>query len=279
MYAAAVALLACPECGGDLELIERVLRCPRRHSFDVSRHGYVRLATGAPTRIAGDTAAMVAARERFLAAGHFAPIAAAVRAAAIGDDSPVDSRILEVGAGTGYYLADVLTGLPGASGVGLDVATPAVRRLARAHPQAVAVAADVRRPLPIRSGVVSHVLSVFAPRPVAELARVMAPGGRYVLVTPTGRHLTELIDDFAMIRVDPDKQRRVDAALASLFAPIARQPIDFSMNLDHADVAALIGMGPSARHGEPEQRSARLAALPDRLEVTGSVQVTTFRRG
>ena len=46
------------------------LRCPRRHSFDIARQGYVDLRAGRAPH-AGDTAEMVAARADFLAAGHY----------------------------------------------------------------------------------------------------------------------------------------------------------------------------------------------------------------
>ena len=65
-----VAALACPHCGRDLRRPDpRRLACARGHSFDVSRHGYVNLVGGGGTPVRGDTAEMIAARERVRAAG------------------------------------------------------------------------------------------------------------------------------------------------------------------------------------------------------------------
>ncbi|HYN93942.1 MAG TPA: 23S rRNA methyltransferase, partial [Pilimelia sp.] len=86
MFAAVTPYLRCPVCGGGLAAADgdqppRALRCPRGHSFDVARQGYVHLGAGRSPH-AGDTAAMVAARADFLAAGHYDFISAALAGAA-----------------------------------------------------------------------------------------------------------------------------------------------------------------------------------------------------
>ncbi|MGW3618265.1 putative RNA methyltransferase [Micromonospora arida] len=75
--------LRCPVCGEPLEQATdtRALRCPRRHSFDIARQGYVNLLTGRAPHV-GDTPDMVAARADFQAAGHYDVISAALAAAA-----------------------------------------------------------------------------------------------------------------------------------------------------------------------------------------------------
>ncbi|MFR9751058.1 putative RNA methyltransferase [Nocardia sp. 004] len=257
----------------ELEAYDRVLRCGYGHSFDIARQGYVSLLTGASTKMTGDTAAMLDARAAFQRGGHFIPIAdavthtmtACVRAGAV----------LEVGAGTGYYLARVLDATPQALGIALDVAKPAVRRCARAHPRAAAVLADAWRGLPLRDGALAGALSVFAPRNPGEVARALAPDGRFVVATPTERHLGELIDPLSMVRVDPDKDRRLDAAMAGHFEPVEQRLVEYPMALDRAEVAHIVGMGPSAHHTTAADE--RLTGLPQTLEVTASVLVSTYR--
>ena len=75
----AVSYLRCPVCGSSMSLNGSQLACRRNHSFDVARHGYVNLGTGRAGPHTGDSAAMVAARDRFLSRGHYRPLAAAVR--------------------------------------------------------------------------------------------------------------------------------------------------------------------------------------------------------
>ena len=49
-----------------------------------------------------------------------------------------------------------------------------------------------------------------------------------------------------------------------------------SLLLRRADVAALIGMGPSAWHIDPGELSARIAPLPASIPVTARVQLSTY---
>ena len=185
MLAEALRLLRCPACGQGLAEAGGALRCPARHSYDIARQGYVALALGAH---AGDGAEMVAARGRVLSSGLFDPLAEALaeEGAAAGEGA-----VIELGAGTGWYLARVLERLPDRVGVALDVSKPALRRAARAHPRAVAVGADVWGALPVQDGVAGLILSVFAPRNADETARVLAAGrdarGRHAGARPPRR--------------------------------------------------------------------------------------------
>ena len=62
--------LRCPVCRAPrLRPRPGVLRCAAGHTFDIARHGYVGLLTGARAT-SGDDASMVRARERFLAGGE-----------------------------------------------------------------------------------------------------------------------------------------------------------------------------------------------------------------
>lgn len=270
-----VEALVCPHCGSDLSMVERSLRCTGGHVFDVARQGYVSLLSGRG-RSGGDTAEMVASRAEFLAAGHFAAIADQVAAEVRDVSGP--GRVLDVGAGTGDYLARVLDHVPGQVGVALDVSKHACRRAAKAHPHIGAVVADVWASLPVRTGSVSTVLNVFAPRNAAEMHRVLSPEGHLVVVTPTSRHLRALVSGLELLSVDERKQERLDDQLADRFTVLRQETCEFSMVLGHNDIAAVVGMGPSAWHATSEALRARIDALPVPFAVTASVSVSVYRR-
>ncbi len=269
MLADVVRLLRCPTCHRPFKLSLDVLRCNAGHAFDVARQGYVNLL-GAPSPGSADTAGMVQARAEFLAAGHYRPFAEAVAAAA--GEGPV----VEVGAGTAYYLAATLDHRPTAVGLALDVSVAASRRAARAHPRAGAVVADAWGRLPLADGCAGSVLVVFAPRGGAEIARVLAPGGRLVVLTPTQEHLRELVEPLGLLGVDQRKDERLHAALAPWFAVTATLPLRLDLALNADDVFRLAAMGPSAFHTVPDELRERVAGLALPVEVTAAVTVTTL---
>jgi 23S rRNA (guanine745-N1)-methyltransferase len=267
-----VSYLSCPHCASGLAEAGGSLRCAAGHTFDVARQGYVTLVPGRSS-VTGDSAEMVAARDAFLSAGHYAPIVDAVVAACAGQGC-----VLDLGAGTGHYLAAVLDASPGRVGIALEIAKPALRRAARAHPRLGAVGADTWRRLPVADGAVPVALNVFAPRNATEIARVLTPGGRLVVVSPTAAHLGELVAALDLLTVGEDKASRIAASLPG-FVVSAEDRCEFVMSLGHEQVLALVGMGPSAWHVAAADLRARVGALPAPVEVTASVTVTTFVRG
>jgi 23S rRNA (guanine745-N1)-methyltransferase len=267
-----VGYLRCPHCARDLNLARGSVHCRARHAFDVARQGYVSLLGGHPRAARGDTAAMVAARSRFLAAGHFDPLAETLAGAA--GRMGGDGCVVDLGAGTGWQLARVLDVLPARHGVALDVSAPALRRAARAHARIGAVGCDVWGPLPVRDSVAGLVLNVFAPRNGAEMARLLAPRGSLLVVTPTARHLTELVEGLGLLGVDSRKQQRLDRQLAGHFRVAHAELREWEMTLSRDDLEAVVAMGPSAVHLDPGTLRRRVASLPERMEVSASLTMS-----
>ncbi|MEU6280487.1 methyltransferase domain-containing protein [Streptomyces sp. NPDC047028] len=266
-------LLRCPTCRTRRLRPDRgALRCPKGHTFDLARHGYAGLLTGVRAT-SGDDAAMVLARERFLATGAYAPIrevSARLAAGAVAGRATV----VDVGCGTGHYLTGVLDRLPGGRGLGLDTSVRALRSAARAHDRAGAVAWDVFRPFPLGDGAADVVLNMFAPRNPAEFHRVLRPAGRLVVVRPTGRHLAELRGRLpAMVTVDPVKEQRLHRALAPFFMAGVTERVEYCATLPRSAALDLVAMTPSARHLSRADLN-RDGSLPD--QVTVSVLATSY---
>jgi 23S rRNA (guanine745-N1)-methyltransferase len=225
---------------------------------------------------------MVRARSEFLATGHFAPIAAALADASAEtfvatNPGTGPGRIVDVGAGTGYYLAAALDRMPGAAGLALDVSKHALRRAARAHPMMGAVACDAWRPLPVADQVADVVLNVFAPRGGAELRRILRPGGYLLVITPAPEHLAELISPLGLLSVDERKRERLEDNLGPHFSLERESEHRGVMTLTHHDLAALAGMGPTAWHADQDAMNERIARLPDPMPVTMAATLTVLR--
>ncbi len=274
---AVLPLLACPHCAQSLNRrAGGVAGCVDGHRFDIARQGYLSLLGSRSRTDTGDSADMVQARVAFLGAGHYRPIADEIAAKVI------DGPVLEIGAGTGYYLGGALDGLLDngsaadlAVGIALDASRFAARRAA-ADPRVGSIVADAWSRLPVRDGAVSTVLSIFAPRDPAEIARVLAPDGRLIVVTPEPGHLAEIRSAVGLLEVDPGKSGRLDDAFAGLLRPIDRRQVQVGMLLSRGDVAALVRMGPAARHISPDQLQMSVSELAEITTVTMAVTVSVL---
>ncbi|MCT1430049.1 methyltransferase domain-containing protein [Brachybacterium muris] len=265
-------LLRCPRCGQRVDEADGSLRCPSRHTYDVARGGYASLLTGvSPT--SGDDDEMARARDRFLGSGAYAPILETIAAAVGMAGCAPDPTMLDVGCGTGYYLAGVLDALPGARGLGLDTSTRALRFAARAHERAAAASWDVFAPFPLTDGSVDVMLDVFAPRNPEQFARVLRPDGVLVVVRPTARHLAELLAQVpGSIGVDPAKEERLHRALDPFFDEVREDLVEYVVDLDGAQAQDLIAMTPSARHTDLSR------GTDSTVSTTVSVLVSGYRR-
>ncbi|MCW1248776.1 methyltransferase domain-containing protein [Acaricomes phytoseiuli] len=286
-----LSALRCPVCGsGFNQLIDQpgrarvqnsssrrpvpqgVLNCESGHRYDLSKYGYANLLTGRANRSTPDHAEMVAARERFLAAGHYEPLRAALAslAAEVADQRRDDPLILDAGCGTGYYLSGVLNARPGGAALALDLSGHALRRAARL-PQTAAVAWDLWRPLPVATRSISTVLVVFAPRPLAEFHRVLRPGGALLLASPSVRHLSGLPSITGRLTQRARKQERLAEELAPWFQTVSEHTVREALRLSAAEALDAIAMGPSGHHLDPAEAAAALAEQPQWdswLEVT-----------
>jgi hypothetical protein len=122
--------LRCPVCAGPVRVAGGQVSCCRGHSFDIARQGYVTLAGGQGGPGTGDSATMVMARESFLAAGHYQPLADALAELAVPPEAGPAGLVIDLAGGTGYYLAHVLNRAEGRLG-GVTRSRPAARRPSR----------------------------------------------------------------------------------------------------------------------------------------------------
>jgi 23S rRNA (guanine745-N1)-methyltransferase len=274
---AVAGYLRCPVCGEPVRVSGAQLTCEQRHGFDIARQGYVSLLGGRGGPGTGDTSAMVAARERFLGGGHYRELAVALAELAAAHEPDGTGLVIDLAGGTGYYLAAVLDALTQRYGACLDLSAPALRRAARAHPRAAAIGADVWRSLPLAGRSAAVVLSVFGPRNAAETARVLTDGGALIIATPGAWHLRELREPLGMIGIEQRKPERLALEYRD-FAESGAAELGFPLTLGHAEVAAVVAMGPSARHIPTDVLMERISVLPDPVIATVDLRIQVFTR-
>lgn len=294
-------MLTCPVCELPLARGERVWRCPRGHSFDRAREGYVYLTS---SRQPGDTRDMLRARRAFLERGHYAPLAEALSALAVAHYAALSpgKRLLgtlDAGCGEGYYIGRVQRALAAQASTGygeqastgrpydseappcfgLDVSRDAARLAAKRYPAVTIVVADVRGRLPFASASLGLLLDVFAPRNPAEFARVLAHGGVLLVVIPAPEHLAELRAALPLLGIEAEKQQQVERRLAAAgFALRETRVLELALRPDAADLAALLAMTPNAWHADVATLAARVSACDPTMAITAAFRVLVFAR-
>ena len=188
------SLFLCPVCAQPLERQDRIYRCPANHCFDLSSAGYTYLMPtgGKHAKQPGDSKEMAASRNRFLSAGYYAPLAAALAEIYRQHKAP---HILDAGCGEGYYTAQIFHALEEAGYAprmaGIDISKSCLRWAAKREPRIeFAVASSYH--LPIASQNIDLLINCFSPLCLDEFQRVLKPGGIFLYVVPGARHLWEL---------------------------------------------------------------------------------------
>src|SRR5690606_984759 len=118
-------------------------------------------------------------RREFLSAGYFASLLPTLF-----ELLPKDTRtLLDIGCGEGYFTQAIKKHLSQSAEVyGVDIAKAGVRLAAKHYPGNYAVASSFA--LPVANQSMEVVTRIYAPSSDAELCRVLATGGRVIIVTP-----------------------------------------------------------------------------------------------
>lgn len=95
--------LRCPVCAGALEKRAGAYLCPKNHSFDIAKSGYVNLLLNSSQGHHGDDKLMVRARRDFLDKGYYDRFIAAVADAAA-EFTPPEATVSTQAAARGFIL-------------------------------------------------------------------------------------------------------------------------------------------------------------------------------
>ncbi|MGQ7241883.1 putative RNA methyltransferase [Salinicola sp. V024] len=302
--------LACPLDGDPMHREGQTWRCAAGHSYDIARQGYTHLlpVQHKRSRDPGDSKAMVAARQRFLNAGHYQPIADAVARIVLARRPAAGPlHCLDAGCGEGYYLrqlmeaqSDAGAGDASLSLLGLDISKWAVLSAAKqdksaakqeraelsAAKQARVLQRDAHKDagatwvvasnahLPVQSNSLDCVLCLFGFPVYPEFMRVLRPGGVLVQADVGPDHLRELRE---VIYPSLKPERELSEAAPEGLIRHESESIRYSLTLDNAEaIADLLAMTPHLYRASADGR-ARAQAL-DFLTVTVDVRLTRFER-
>ena len=277
--------LACPLDGEPLHLEGGTWRCASNHSFDVAKQGYVNLLPVQQKRSTdpGDSKAMVAARQRFLAAGEYAPIAEALSQAVVSHADQTQAETyccLDAGCGEGYYLRQLAHSVPESQALsllGLDISKWAVQSAAKQDDKQAPICRWVvgsNAQLPVQSASVDSVLCMFGFPVYSEFSRVLKTGGQLIQIDAGPQHLRELRDIiYPTLKPTREKETNVPEG----FARRASEQICYAISLEGGDVIRdLLTMTPHLYRASAEGREK--AAALDQLTLTIDAQLTVWER-
>jgi len=220
---------------------------------------------------------MVAARRRFLNAGHYQPIAAAVSRAALADrPSGAPINCLDAGCGEGYYLRQLAAAARDEQTlalIGLDISKWAVLAAAKQEQRASWIVGTNAR-LPVLPATLDRLLCLFGFPVYAEFARVLKPGGELLQVDSGQDHLRELREIiYPMLKAERTAETSIPAGFQHLTTEIVRFPLALQ---GQAQIADLLAMTPHLYRASAEGRAAAEALTE--LSLTVDVRLTRFRR-
>ena len=285
--------LACPLDGAPLQRQGGSLRCADGHCFDLAAQGYVNLLPVQNKRSLdpGDSKEMVAARRRFLEAGHYQPIADAVAQAVLAGAAPGRTlTCLDAGCGEGYYLRQLAATAAAEAHplalAGLDISKWAVQAAAKrdlhdARSQAgpspspsTTWVVGSNAGLPVLPGTLDRVLCMFGFPVYGEFARVLRHGGELLQVDAGPEHLRELRE---VIYPTLKPERPAPRQAPPGFEHLATDTLRFPVHVDGAaPIADLLAMTPHLYRATAEGR-ARAAALTA-LTMTVDVRLARYQR-
>ena len=272
-----MSIFVCPICGAPLVREGSSYRCENRHSYDISREGYVHLLPANKKHSAnpGDDKDMIAARTAFLDRGWYSPLREALSRLSVAH-TPAAPALLDAGCGEGYYTEGILSALENAGKspqvAGIDLSKFGLKKAARRAKGAEFAVASVYH-LPVADGSIDLLVDCFAPLALEEYRRVLKPGGSFLYVTPAAGHLMEL----KSVLYENPYPNAEEAVPYEGFDYEAIVPVTATMEIrDSESLMALFRMTPYAWK-TPKEGVERLSALSE-LDVTMDFRIHVFKK-
>lgn len=266
--------LCCPKCGAPLVKENASYHCCLGHSYDIARQGYVNLllANQKHSAIPGDEKQALLARQAFLQAGYYEPLARAV-SEEVNNLSTSHNTILDAGCGTGYYTAYIADHLNvPLSILATDISKTGTAMTAKNCPSATCFVSSVFH-LPLADKSINGIISIFCPYSGAEFDRVLADGGWLIVAGPGPRHLWEMKKE---VYQTPYDNPVAEPQLPNLTVCDQKLVTSKLQLLDSAAISALWMMTPYYHTTSPQDTAKLLAR--SKMEVTMQIALSTYRK-
>ena len=242
-------MLICPVCGQALQISQPQARCPKGHSFDKAKEGYVNLlCTHKSGERMGDDKQSARCRRDFLNKGYYAPLKDGLTALF----SDKTGKVLDICCGEGYYTS-ALAENENLSVYGFDLSKEMVR-LGAKRGRATYFVANMAA-IPVAPESFDYATHLFAPFLEEEFAKILKPGGTLYTVVPGEKHL------FGLKQALYETPYLNDEALpqTKILEFLGREKITAQIRLESPeDIEAVFRMTPYYFHTSPQDKAKLL---------------------
>ncbi|MBR7147296.1 MAG: methyltransferase domain-containing protein [Firmicutes bacterium] len=233
------SVFRCPICEDPLTCEKNSLICLNKHSFDISKHGYVNLAGGTKGSTEHYDKDSFKKRQQMLEAGYYSHISEEL--IKLVGELPNVVTVLDCGCGEGYYSRELDQQLSEKQLIAFDISRDSIQLAAKSDKGGVQWFVGDSTKLPIRSHSINCILDIFAPANYAEFRRAMSRTGYIIKVIPGKGHLKEFrqLAKDQLRKSDYDNQSVIDYFIKH-FELIDRKLVSktFEMPLEDREIFA-----------------------------------------
>ena len=268
--------LTCPICGEKLEKTDNSLKCPKNHSYDFAKSGYINLLNPGKKNNAktGESKEMIKARTSFFDTGAYGKI----RDFLCEIIAPMKKNvIIDAGCGEGYYDEGMALSYPDSAVIGFDMSKHGTEHGAKSSKSKgiantfYSVSNIFNMPLERESADI--IINLFAPVPYEEFARILKKGGYLIIGASGAKHLYEM----KSVLYESVYLNELNIHENEAFDTICVKNLTYGTEIfGNESIMNLFTMTPYYHHTSDSDK-AKLAAL-DSLYTTVEVDFTILRK-
>lgn len=186
----------CPSCNLNLVIDSHSYICTNKHTYDISKHGYVNLVLVNQKNSVnpGDNAQMMQSRNAFLNKGYYKTLAQKLSDIINLSSQTNPQKILDIGCGEGYYLHSLAHSFDKTLEhlfYGIDISKSAIQLAAKRKIDIKLAVANAYN-LPFFDTTFDTIFSIFSPVSSTEVLRLLSDSGKIIIVGPGEEHLSGL---------------------------------------------------------------------------------------
>ncbi len=272
-------LYKCPVCNLPIEKLEKSYSCSDKHSYDISKNGYVNLllANQKKSINSGDSKEMLLHRKDFLNSGYYKNLLDLITKIIkkfIDENKSEKISLLDLGCGEGYYISNLINNLNNNHDYyGIDVSKEAINLASKRNCQAKFAVANSYT-LPFMDNSFSVIFSIFSPIDENEILRTLKENSIVIIIGPNSKHLFDLVK----LIYDEPRLHNYENKLSKSnnFKLLEKHTLNYFIDLQNKDdIENLFMMTPYFWQIKPDKKDKVMSIDNLKMEIDFDVKVFT----